>query len=66
MRIFIDRSIVEVFANGRLFLGVRAYPTKEDARAVSLFSTGGDAELVSLRAWQMRSVWPELKGKEGK
>ena len=66
LRIFIDRSIVEVFANGRLFLGVRVYPTKEDARAVSLFSTGGDAELVSLQVWQIRSVWPELKGKEGK
>lgn len=66
LRIFIDRSIVEVFANGRLFLGVRVYPTKEDAGGVSLFSTGGDAELVSLQAWQMRSVWPELRGKEGK
>ncbi|MCX6998128.1 MAG: glycoside hydrolase family 32 protein [Kiritimatiellaeota bacterium] len=66
LRIFLDRSIVEVFANGRLFLGVRVYPTKEDAGGVSLFSTGGDAELVSLQAWQMRSVWPELKGKEGK
>ena len=66
LRIFIDRSIVEVFANGRLFLGVRVYPTNEDARGVSLFSTGGDAELVSLQAWQMHSVWPELKGKEGK
>ncbi len=66
LRIFVDRSIVEVFANGRRFLGLRAYPTSEDARGVSLFSTGGDAELASLEAWQMRSVWPELKGREGK
>jgi len=66
LRIFIDRSIVEVFANGRLFLGVRVYPTKEDASGVSLFSKGGDAELVSLEAWQIRSVWPELGAKEGK
>jgi len=66
LRIFVDRSIIEVFANGRRFLGLRVYPTREDARGVSLFSTGGDAELASLQAWHMRSVWPELKGKEGK
>ena len=66
LRIFVDRSIVEIFANGRRFLGLRVYPTREDARGVSLFSTGRDAELASLQAWQMRSVWPELKGKEGK
>jgi beta-fructofuranosidase len=66
LRIFVDRSIIEVFANGRRFLGLRVYPTRGDARGVSLFSTGGDAELASLQAWHMRSVWPELKGKEGK
>ncbi len=65
LRIFIDCSVVEVFANGRQCCSLRVYPTKEGGNGVSLFSRGGDAELVSLDAWQMRSVWPELKFKEG-
>ena len=66
LQIFVDRSIVEVFANGRQAISMRVYPTKEDASGVSLFSTGGNAQLLSLEAWQMRSVWPELVKKHGK
>ena len=65
LRIFIDRSIVEVFANGRQCLTVRVYPGREDSCGVSVFARGGEAKLVSLDAWQMRSVWPELKSREG-
>ncbi|VGO19314.1 glycoside hydrolase family 32 protein [Pontiella sulfatireligans] len=66
LRIFIDHSVVEVFANERQCCSLRVYPTQENARNVSLYSKGGDAELTRLDAWQMRSVWPELKFKEGK
>jgi len=66
LRIFIDRTIVEVFANERQCVSLRVYPTRHTARYVSVFSEGGDAKLLSLDVWQMRSVWPELKGKEGK
>ena len=65
LRIFVDRSIVEVFANGRQCLTLRAYPDREDSRGVSLFARGGAAKLVSLDAWRMRSAWPELKDREG-
>jgi len=66
LRVFIDRSIVEVFANGRQCLTVRAYPEREESKGVSVFARGGKAELVSLDAWRMRSIWPELKFREGK
>jgi beta-fructofuranosidase len=66
LRVFIDRSVVEVFANGRQCLTLRAYPTCEDSTGVAVFARGGEAKLVSLTAWQMRSVWPELKHLEGK
>lgn len=65
LRVFIDRSIVEVFVNDVQCLTLRAYPTREDSRGISVFARGDDAELVSLDAWQMRSIWPELKGREG-
>ncbi|MDD9955449.1 MAG: glycoside hydrolase family 32 protein [Anaerolineaceae bacterium] len=66
LRIFVDRSIVEVFANDVQCLTLRAYPSRADSAGVSLFARGGAAQLRSLKAWQMRSVWPELKAFEGR
>ena len=65
LRVFIDRSIVEVFANGRQCLTIRAYPEREDSGGVSVFARGGAARLVSLDLWQMRSIWSELEDREG-
>ena len=66
LRMFIDRSSVEVFANGKQCLTVRVCPEREDRNGVSVFARGGHARLVSLDAWQMRSIWPELRPYEGK
>ncbi len=66
LRIFIDRSSVEVFANGKQCLTVRVYPERADSNGVSVFARGGAARLVSLDAWQMHSIWPELAPHEGK
>lgn len=66
LHIFIDRSIVEVFANGTQCLTIRAYPDRDDSNGVSVFARGSEASLVSIDAWQMRSIWPELKDREGK
>ena len=66
LRVFIDRSIIEVYANDRQCLTVRVYPGREDSRGVSVFARGGDASLLSLDCWQMRSIWPELAGLEGR
>ena len=64
LRVFIDRSVVEVFANDRQCLTVRVYPTRDDSKGVSLFARGSDAKLVSLSAYQMKSVWPELENRD--
>ena len=61
LRAFMDRSIVEVFANDRQCLTLRAYPTRPDSTVVSVFPYGGDARLVSLTAYRMASVWPEFE-----
>ena len=60
LRIFIDRSIIEVFANDRQCLTARVYPAHHDSRGVSFFARGGRAKLVTLDCWQMRSIWSEL------
>ncbi len=66
LRIFVDRSIIEVFANDVQCLTLRVYPSRADSAGVSVYARGGAAQLRSLRAWQMRSVWPELKQFEGR
>ena len=57
LRVFLDRSVVEVFVNGRQCVAVRVYPGREDSLGVSLRSQGTDATLNSLDAWQMKSIY---------
>ena len=57
LRIFVDRSIVEVFANGRLCLTRRIYPTRPDSLGVAVFAEGGPAWVKSLEAWEMAGIW---------
>ena len=57
LRIFVDRSIVEVFANDRQCLTLRTYPEREDSSGVSVFARGSDARLASFDIWQMGSIW---------
>ena len=54
LRIFVDRSIVEVFANGRQSVTLRAYPSRGDSTGVAIRAAGGDATLLSLEAWRMQ------------
>lgn len=55
LRVFVDTSIVEVFANGHLALTERVYPTREDSTGVSLSSDGAPALLRALDVWQLNS-----------
>jgi beta-fructofuranosidase len=57
LRVFIDRSVVEVFVNGRQCLAVRVYPGRPDSRGVALRSVGQDTTLTSLDAWQMTNIY---------
>src|SRR5690606_32577495 len=57
LRIFVDKSIVEVFVNGKQALAARVYPSKNNSVGVSLRSQGKESQLKSLEAWQMRSIY---------
>ncbi|MCX7824558.1 MAG: GH32 C-terminal domain-containing protein [Verrucomicrobiae bacterium] len=58
LRVFVDRSVVEVFVNGRQCLAARVYPGRADSLGVSLRAQGREALLKSLDAWQMKSIYP--------
>jgi len=53
LRVFVDKSVVEVFANGRQAVMRRIYPTRADSVNVVLFSKGGQAKVKTLQAWDI-------------
>jgi beta-fructofuranosidase len=57
LHIFIDRSVVEIFANGHTCLAGRVYPTRADSLGVDLLALKGVTHLVSLDIWKMKSIW---------
>ena len=57
LRIFIDKSVVEVFVNGRQCVAARVYPGMEESIGVSIRSQGNSSELKSLDAWQMENIY---------
>jgi beta-fructofuranosidase len=59
LRVFIDKSVVEVFVNGKQCIAARVYPGLKDAVGVSLRAQGQDAQLLSLDAWQMQSIYEQ-------
>jgi len=53
LRVFVDKSVVEVFANGRQAVMRRIYPSRNDSTTVTVFSSGGPANVTTLEAWDM-------------
>ncbi|MGI9545423.1 MAG: glycoside hydrolase family 32 protein [Cyclobacteriaceae bacterium] len=52
LRIFVDRSVVEVYANDRQAIGRRIYP-RLGGTDVKVFAKGGDAKVISVKRWEM-------------
>ena len=57
LRVFVDRSVIEVFANGRQCLAVRVYPERNDSIGVSLRSHGGASRVRFAGAYGLKSIW---------
>ncbi|MDE0039636.1 MAG: GH32 C-terminal domain-containing protein [Gammaproteobacteria bacterium] len=53
LRVFVDRSVVEVFANGRQAVARRIYPARPDSVGVRVFSRGAQAHVHTFEAWEM-------------
>jgi beta-fructofuranosidase len=53
LRIFVDKSVVEVFANGRQAVMRRIYPSRPDSLGVSIFSKGGSTQVNTLESWHI-------------
>ena len=53
LQVFVDKSVVEVFANNRQAVMRRIYPTRADSLGVKLFSKGAGATVKKLQAWEV-------------
>lgn len=66
LHVFLDRTIVEVYANGRACLTARIYPTRSDSLAAALRVAGGSVNARRLDVWRLApaasdSAIPELR-----
>lgn len=55
LHIFLDHSVVEVFANDRFCVTSRVYPSRADSTGVHAFGTG--AQVKTLDSWTLRPIW---------
>ena len=53
LRVFVDKSVVEIYANDRQAICRRVYPGRDDSLGVFLFAEGGRAEFSGVKAWEM-------------
>ena len=54
LRIFVDRSIVEVFVDDTRTITARVYPTRPDSSGLAVGASGGPA-YADVRCWQIRT-----------
>ncbi|MFC7202895.1 GH32 C-terminal domain-containing protein [Haloferax namakaokahaiae] len=57
LRVFVDCSIIEVFADEERCLTTRAYPVRSDADGVSVSAAGESATVHSFDAWELDATF---------
>lgn len=58
LRVYVDRSVVEVYANDRQAIGRRVYPSDPASTGVLFFSERGASRFSGIRAWRMEPANP--------
>jgi sucrose-6-phosphate hydrolase SacC (GH32 family) len=56
LRVFLDRSVLEFFANERQCVTQRIYPSRRDSLGVTLVTCGGGIKVQSLDVWDLHPV----------
>ncbi|WP_280769714.1 GH32 C-terminal domain-containing protein [Salipaludibacillus daqingensis] len=58
LTVYLDRSMVEAYANGERSITSRVYPTL-DAMGIDVWSDGGEVMITSFDVWEMNSAYGE-------
>ena len=56
LTIYLDRSVIEIYANDRLSMTSRIYPDRDDAKGLQIAAIGGRAAM-EMSVWSMGSIW---------
>jgi sucrose-6-phosphate hydrolase SacC (GH32 family) len=56
LHIFLDASVIETFANSRVGIIDRVYPSSPEALGIGVFAKGGSATVQSLEVWQLKPI----------
>ena len=56
LRIYLDASVIETFANGTASISDRVYPSNPETQGIGLFAKGGTAHLRSMTVWQLAPI----------
>lgn len=65
LRVFLDGSTVEVFANERRCLTSRVYPTREDSTGLSFAAEGGRADVTDASVWRLGGGFRRATARHG-
>lgn len=57
LHVFLDHSVIEVFANEQVCITGRVYPSRADSVGIALAAHGGGAQVNRLDVWELRSIW---------
>jgi beta-fructofuranosidase len=58
LHVFLDASVIEIFANDRACLTSRIYPSRADSLGLGAIVRSGKARLKALDVWEMRPISP--------
>ena len=56
LRVFLDKSMLEVFANGRQAIAQQVFPKRQDSLLIKVFAKGGPAIIRRTDAWDMAAA----------
>ena len=56
LRVYVDRSVTEIFANGRVSRTLRTYHKPGDDKGVRLFTSGGSLSVESIDVWEIKAA----------
>ncbi|WP_246183515.1 S-layer homology domain-containing protein [Paenibacillus methanolicus] len=57
LHVYLDRSMLEAYANGKNSITSRINPTRADALGLEAWSEGGSASIEKLQVWEMNSAY---------
>jgi beta-fructofuranosidase len=63
LHIFIDKGLVQTYANDMKTITSWVYPTLEESKGLQIWAEDGDVKIKSMQVWEMKSIYYEADTK---